>query len=83
MDDGGLGRGPRGEARAGFAEKGGTFEMVQLWVNLPAKDKMSKPRYQAIAKEQIPSVKLGAESYARVIAGELNGTRGPAKTLLR
>lgn len=65
---------------AAFAEKGGTFEMVQLWVNLPAKDKMSSPRYQAIAKEQIPSVKLGDESYARVIAGELNGVRGPAKT---
>jgi hypothetical protein len=63
-----------------FAEKGGTFEMVQLWVNLPAAQKMSAPRYQAITKEQIPLVKLGAESYARVIAGELNGVRGPAKT---
>src|SRR6185312_15248599 len=63
-----------------FAEKGGVFEMVQLWVNLPAKDKMSTPRYQSITKEQIPSVKLGAESYARVIAGELNGVKGPAKT---
>jgi hypothetical protein len=63
-----------------FAEKGGTFEMVQLWVNLPAAKKMSAPRYQAIAKEQIPTVQLGAESYARVIAGELNGVRGPAKT---
>ena len=63
-----------------FGEKGGTFEMVQLWVNLPAKYKMSKPKYQAITKEQIPSVKLGAESYARVIAGELDGARGPAET---
>ncbi|HEX5233880.1 MAG TPA: pirin family protein [Silvibacterium sp.] len=63
-----------------FAEKGGVFEMVQLWVNLPAAQKMSAPRYQAITKEQIPSVKLGAGSYARVIAGELNGVRGPAKT---
>lgn len=63
-----------------FGEKGGTFEMVQLWVNLPAAYKMSAPRYQAITKEQIPSVKLGAESYARVIAGELHGVRGPAKT---
>lgn len=63
-----------------FAEQGGIFEMVQLWVNLPAKDKMSAPRYQSITKEQIPSVKLGAESYARVIAGELNGVTGPAKT---
>lgn len=63
-----------------FAEKGGTFEMVQLWVNLPAAQKMSAPRYQAITKEQIPSVKLGEGSYARVIAGELNGVRGSAKT---
>jgi len=63
-----------------FAEKGGVFEMVQLWVNLPAKDKMSTPRYQSITKEQIPAVKLGSESFARVIAGELNGVKGPAKT---
>jgi hypothetical protein len=63
-----------------FAEKGGTFEMVQLWVNLPAAVKMSAPRYQGITKEEIPSVQLGAGSYARVIAGELNGVRGPAKT---
>lgn len=63
-----------------FAEKGGTFEMVQLWVNLPAAVKMSTPRYQGIAKDEIPSVQLGAGSYARVIAGELNGVRGPAKT---
>jgi quercetin 2,3-dioxygenase len=66
-----------------FAEKGGVFEMVQLWVNLPAKYKMSAPRYQAITKEQIPTVKLGAESYARVIAGELNGVKGPAKTFTK
>lgn len=63
-----------------FAEQGGVFEMVQLWVNLPAKYKMSAPRYQSITKEQIPAVKLGAESYARVIAGELDGVKGPAKT---
>ncbi|MGH9586073.1 MAG: pirin family protein [Acidobacteriaceae bacterium] len=63
-----------------FAEKGGVFEMVQLWVNLPAKHKMSAPKYQAITKEQIPAVKLGTESYARVIAGELNGVKGPART---
>lgn len=63
-----------------FAEKGGTFEMVQLWVNLPAKYKMSQPKYQAITKEQILSVQLAKESYARVIAGELNGVRGPAET---
>jgi len=63
-----------------FAESGGTFEMVQLWVNLPSEYKMSKPRYQGITKEDIPSVKFGEESYARIIAGELNGVKGPAKT---
>ncbi|MBI2688439.1 MAG: pirin family protein [Acidobacteria bacterium] len=63
-----------------FAEKGGDFEMVQLWVNLPAKDKMSKPGYQAIVSEQIPRVELGTGAYARIIAGELNGVKGPAAT---
>jgi quercetin 2,3-dioxygenase len=63
-----------------FAENGGTFEMVQLWVNLPSEYKMSKPRYQGITKEDIPSVKFGEGSYARIIAGELNGVKGPAKT---
>jgi hypothetical protein len=63
-----------------FAEKGGTFEMVQLWVNLPKAYKMSAPRYQSITKEEIPSAPLGGESYARVIAGELNGVKGAAKT---
>jgi redox-sensitive bicupin YhaK (pirin superfamily) len=63
-----------------FARNGGTFEMVQLWVNLPKSVKMSKPRYQGITKEQIPSVDLGHGSYVRVIAGELSGTKGPALT---
>jgi quercetin 2,3-dioxygenase len=63
-----------------FAENGGTFEMVQLWINLPSEHKMSKPRYQGISKEEIPSVKFGEGSYARIIAGELNGVKGPAKT---
>jgi quercetin 2,3-dioxygenase len=63
-----------------FAEQGGTFEMVQLWVNLPKAYKMSPPRYQGITKEEIPSVQLGRESYARIIAGDLNGVKGAAKT---
>ena len=63
-----------------FASNGGTFEMIQLWVNLPKAIKMSPPRYQGIAKEQIPSVDLGSGSYARVIAGELHGVHGPAKS---
>jgi quercetin 2,3-dioxygenase len=63
-----------------FAEKGGTFEMVQLWVNLPKAVKMSAPRYQGITKEQIPSVALGEIGQARIIAGELDGVKGPATT---
>ena len=63
-----------------FTKAGGTFEMVQLWVNLPKAFKMSAPRYQAIASVQIPVVDLGSGSTARVIAGELDGVRGPAKT---
>ncbi|HVT91687.1 MAG TPA: pirin family protein [Bryobacteraceae bacterium] len=63
-----------------FTKAGGTFEMIQLWVNLPKADKMSAPRYQGLEKEQIPDVDLGAGSYARVIAGELQGVKGPAKT---
>jgi redox-sensitive bicupin YhaK (pirin superfamily) len=63
-----------------FARKGGTFEMVQLWVNLPKANKMSRPRYQGLAKADIPAVQLGPAGYARVIAGELAGVKGPAQT---
>lgn len=64
-----------------FTAQGGDFEMVQLWVNLPAAKKMSKPRYQGILDVNIPRVKLGTKAFARVIAGELNGVQGPAKTV--
>lgn len=63
-----------------FTKNGGVFEMVQLWVNLPAAFKMSAPRYQGIAAAQIPAVDLGFGSEARVIAGELDGVKGPART---
>jgi quercetin 2,3-dioxygenase len=63
-----------------FTQTGGTFEMVQLWVNLPKKYKMTQPRYQGITSEQIPVLELAPASFARVIAGELNGAQGPAKT---
>ncbi|EKN6015925.1 TPA: pirin family protein [Yersinia enterocolitica] len=64
-----------------FAKRGGAFEMVQLWVNLPAKDKMTAPGYQAIRNETIPQVALpeGAGSL-RVIAGDYAGKNGPANT---
>lgn len=64
-----------------FAKTGGPFRVVQLWVNLPAKDKMSPPAYQSLAAKDIPSIDLsnGAGS-ARIIAGELEGAKGPART---
>jgi redox-sensitive bicupin YhaK (pirin superfamily) len=64
-----------------FTRDGGVLEMVQLWVNLPARDKRSAPKYQTITSGQIPTVELpGGAGAARVIAGEFRGTRGPAQT---
>ena len=65
----------------GFAKNGGTLDMVQLWVNLPANLKMTKPAYQAILDQQIPNIELkhGA-GVARIIAGDFDGHRGPAHT---
>jgi len=66
---------------AAFTQNGGTMEMVQLWVNLPAKDKMSPPGYQTLLDAQIPSVDLPNEAgRVRVIAGEYAGGQGPART---
>jgi len=64
-----------------FARSGGELEMVQLWVNLPARDKMSAPGYQSIVDGDIPVAALpdGAGS-VRVIAGEYGGLAGPAHT---
>jgi hypothetical protein len=64
-----------------FARRGGMFEMAQLWVNLPARDKMAPPRYQGIVSGDIPTVGLADGGGAvRVIAGEFAGTKGPART---
>jgi len=64
-----------------FSRRGGVFEMAQVWVNLPAAHKMSKPRYQDLRNDAIPSVPLpGGGGTLRVIAGEALGARGPAKT---
>ncbi|MNS98209.1 hypothetical protein D3C72_1325700 [compost metagenome] len=64
-----------------FTRAGGTLDMVQLWVNLPARDKMSAPGYQAIRSDSIPEVALpdGAGS-VRLIAGDYAGRQGPART---
>ncbi|MCO5260820.1 MAG: pirin family protein [Crocinitomicaceae bacterium] len=63
-----------------FSKKGGDFQMVQLWVNLPAKDKKSNPKYQAIKNNEIPVFSLNDQSKIEVIAGEYNGTNGKAST---
>jgi redox-sensitive bicupin YhaK (pirin superfamily) len=64
-----------------FAREGGVLEMVQLWVNLPAQDKRAPPGYQGLLDRQIPAVALAdGAGRVRVIAGEYQGTRGPAKT---
>ena len=52
-----------------WAKEGGIFQMVQLWVNLPAKDKMSPPKYQAIANEEMTKVDLGENGHIEIIAG--------------
>lgn len=64
-----------------LTREGGAMEMMQLWVNLPAKDKMSKPGYQTLLDAEIPRVPLpGDAGTVRIIAGEFDGRRGPART---
>jgi redox-sensitive bicupin YhaK (pirin superfamily) len=64
-----------------FGKSGGTLDMVQLWVNLPAKDKMTAPSYQTLLREDIPVIELPEGSGSlRVIAGEYAGQAGPART---
>ena len=63
-----------------WAREGGIFQMVQLWVNLPAKDKMSAPKYQAIKNEDMKLVQVDEKVSVEIIAGEFNGNKGPANT---
>jgi redox-sensitive bicupin YhaK (pirin superfamily) len=66
---------------AAFARAGGVLQMIQLWVNLPAQDKMTPPGYQPILRQQIPELALADGSgTARVIAGSFGGQTGPART---
>ena len=62
-----------------FYKKGGVFQMVQLWVNLPAKDKMSAPKYQAIEHKNIPTVEV-EKGIIEVIAGNYDNQKGAAST---
>lgn len=64
-----------------FSKKGGDFQMVQLWVNLPAKDKMSKPKYQAISADKMAKYTLPNEAgEVEIIAGKFKEVTGPATT---
>jgi redox-sensitive bicupin YhaK (pirin superfamily) len=64
-----------------FTQRGGTLQMVQLWVNLRAEDKSAKAGYQTLLAAQIPNVPLPGEAgTVRIIAGEYHGQKGPAKT---
>lgn len=64
-----------------FARNGGLFEMVQLWVNLPAKDKSTSPGYQSLTADDMGKVQLPDNAgIVNVIAGNFNGTQGPART---
>ncbi|MBI3898703.1 MAG: pirin family protein [Gammaproteobacteria bacterium] len=64
-----------------FARRGGRFELLQLWVNLPAKSKMTAPAYQTLLARDIPVVELPANGGSvRVIAGQFGSAKGPART---
>ncbi|MHC6226085.1 pirin family protein [Pseudomonas sp. X10] len=64
-----------------FSRIGGTLEMAQLWVNLPARDKSSSPRYQTILDNTIPVIPLARDAGTlRLIAGAFDNQQGPART---
>ena len=64
-----------------FSKKGGEMQMVQLWVNLPAKDKMTEPKYQNIEKNDLAKVDLGnGVGTIDIIAGEFENNKGPASS---
>lgn len=64
-----------------FSKNGGIFHMVQLWVNLPKDKKMIEPKYQPLLKEEMGVLKLNnGKGEISIIAGEVNGVKGPANT---
>lgn len=64
-----------------FSKTGGLFQMVQLWVNLPAKFKKTNPKYQEISNSKMSRYNLpGDKGYVEIIAGEFNDIKGPAST---
>ncbi|ALM53132.1 pirin family protein [Halomonas huangheensis] len=64
-----------------FTQQGGDMEMVQLWINLPARDKSTPPAYQTLTQDRIPVVNLGDDiGTLRVVAGQYQQATGPART---
>ena len=70
----------RNAQRRSSRRRGGQFHALQLWVNLPAKSKMTAPHYQTLLARDIPSLNLTGGVSVRVIAGEFRGVKGPAST---
>jgi len=65
-----------------FKERGGAMEILQLWVNLPSRLKMTAPDYVGLQREDIPIVALGDGAALCLIAGEMNGFKGPIESLI-
>jgi quercetin 2,3-dioxygenase len=63
-----------------FLQRGGNLELIQLWVNLPAKDKMTAPKYQDIAADKIPYLKNEKGVKLKIVSGELENIKGPASS---
>ena len=64
-----------------FSKKGGPFEMIQLWVNLPKKDKLVTPKYQSLVSSEMANVLLPGDSgFVKIIAGKFNDVKGSAST---
>jgi len=66
-----------------FSKVGGMFEMVQLWINLPQKHKMTNPKYQDIKSDDIPVLEIGKYSMLRLISGEYENENGAASTFTK
>ena len=66
---------------AAFKRDGGPMEILQLWLNLPARLKMTAPRYTGVQQDEIPAIEAAPGATVHLVAGELDGTRGPIDSL--
>jgi redox-sensitive bicupin YhaK (pirin superfamily) len=65
-----------------LGDESGVIEGFQLWVNLPAADKMMQPRYQGVSDAEIPLITVAGGALVRIIAGEAGGVRGPVEGIV-